>query len=971
MNEKRALIDCELFYFDKLPSSYKIPICDIRAISDRLARDIIVVSCRSLGLLDGWAYHQDTTLTHLRRLRSTLPDLIKLLGSDSDKLLREGLAGLYLDSDYWIVVEQQCEILSAIQGHAKGREIACSLIITLLYFARAHTGNPKLCSPCHIVIPESHPAAISPLYLISIDLFRECHWLLTRLVERTTMPISQLHAYIGQALRALRAVAQVERLMAGIIKEGLQYIASDFENCCEALNACQAQISKQGLAVLLRECDPRILGPNRRRVPADTPSIPIEYNNGKGDLKAAYLISPKIVEQAKEFLERVNANCLTAEPGGSPADFCSNFSAFCNMLYEQEEMLDPKDRSLLQRKGILALLENDGKLLRWLWEMQLFAPDIGIVRITGIKTMHRNKLAYSKYCIAVTGLLSFLTGRKVYVQRYYPYFLEFPHEGDPLQARFYSIKNIYESYPALGRDIVTAKGEILGSFEHDGKADVTVYTYFRYLKSIIEQTEHLFTPKEKHQLAVEGVKAFTLHHHRIMKKCLEFVQGKFKEGVISGDYGWGLQKALKIIVDHYGFPWIDSFRISFTRDSKLRDMQPDNDYYTTQEVVQLAFHIERLLAKPSLSRLHQLWLRSARIILKTNWNPTPVLNLTVDDIFELEFAGRQSYMVRLFKPRAGYSTQWNRFDIQAESLLEDDVKVGKEVLSVIKDLQFIKNNLTQDIRDKLPDSHQLKRALMLYIDETHSAGRTKKLTESFKSGLQGLLNVNGCQIIFTPSKIRKGGLNFIYRAVGKEFRRYKYAGNHTWEVFRKHYFRFEGAASENNLSKATSIMGDYFHGRPIAEEIKIVTDTEPYWQQVPNGKCASLGSDAQARAYNRAHHAVFKALGLDDSERCADFNACLWCEHYRCVADPEHAYRLLSYRDFVIYDMEASIGESLNTGLQTEYVDLFRQRVDQVLADMDAITPGCRQEAEMYIAENGIHPDWRLASTSSSLNLGL
>lgn len=120
----------------------------------------------------------------------------------------------------------------------------------------------------------------------------------------------------------------------------------------------------------------------------------------------------------------------------------------------------------------------------------------------------------------------------------------------------------------------------------------------------------------------------------------------------------------------------------------------------------------------------------------------------------------------------------------------------------------------------------------------------------------------------------------------------------------------------------------------------------------------------QAQAYTKANHALFKALGMEHGDRCADFNACLWCEHYRGVADAEHAYRLLSYRNFVIADMEASISESLNTGLQKEYTRLLRQRVDEVLADMDAINPGCRQTAEVYLVEHGIHPDWMLASTT-------
>ncbi|GAM65255.1 hypothetical protein JCM19232_4220 [Vibrio ishigakensis] len=255
---------------------------------------------------------------------------------------------------------------------------------------------------------------------------------------------------------------------------------------------------------------------------------------------------------------------------------------------------------------------------------------------------------------------------------------------------------------------------------------------------------------------------------------------------------------------------------------------------------------------------------------------------------------------------------------------------------------------------------------MIFNDGLQSNGRTKRLTEgSFKKGINDLLSSNNCPILFTPTRIRKGGLNYIYRQVGKDFRKYKAASNHTWAVFKKHYFRYDGNVSEETLSNAISVMGDYFNGRPIVEKIQIVTETEEYWQQLPNGKCASLGNDVQAQAYNKAHRALFKAVGIKGSDRCADFNACLWCEHYRGIADAEHAYRLLSYRNFVIVDMEASIGESLSTGLQKEYTRLLRQRVDEVLDDMDTINPGCRRAAEDHIVEYGIHPDWMLASTTS------
>lgn len=90
----------------------------------------------------------------------------------------------------------------------------------------------------------------------------------------------------------------------------------------------------------------------------------------------------------------------------------------------------------------------------------------------------------------------------------------------------------------------------------------------------------------------------------------------------------------------HGFTVVQSFPIDAGRAKVLSNQKNTDDYYTQDEASQLAFHIELLMAKDDLPRLHQLWLRVARIILKTNWNLAPVLNLEVDDLFEVEFAGK-------------------------------------------------------------------------------------------------------------------------------------------------------------------------------------------------------------------------------------------------------------------------------------------------------------------------------------------
>ncbi|ANQ24713.1 hypothetical protein BA893_24280 [Vibrio natriegens] len=972
MTKNTPRIEVNTVTFPRCTPDYEEQLNVINAVSRKLAADVYLVVQRSLGHEDGWAYEKSTTLIHLRMFAANLSALVAKLGDDAAPLLQQGLQVLFSDRDYWMKIEECAEVVAICNGIPNGRQSISKLSEAIQYLTSSFKDNPGLIAPSYIRLSDQGKAyTLAPLYQISSELILECQPLLLRYARANARPELAIKK-TNEAVSGLVAAAKDKQIKKGLQAEGLRYIASDAENCLTALNACLTRQDKIALLVLLRECAPSVLGPNRRGVPTTAKSLPIEYDGIKNDMKAVNLISPKMVQQAQEYLLRVSENCDSAFIGKSPKEFVRNFPSVGRWIYELQDQLDSEDRQLIYHKGALAFLENEGKLLRWLWEMALSFKD----RNTDIETALSIKVtsggsSLQKAYITLTGLLSFLVGHRIKVQRYYPYYLEFPHEGDPLDSRYYSIQYIYENYPALSRDIVKAKEKMLGSMDHDARADETVYSFFRDLKPIFEDCDELFTAEEKSSLAKEGVRALTLNHHRIMKKCLEKTQHRFKSGDIASETAHAKQRVLKEFSAMFGFTWVDSFPIDVGRANLFSKQKNTDDYYTLEDAAQLAFHIEVILAKNDLSRLHQLWFRVARIILKTNWNMTPVMNLEVDDLFEVEFAGRRSYLVRLFKPRANYDTQWNRFDTEVgvESLLEEDVKVGKEVLAVISDLLFIMNELSADIRVGLSDTHPFKKSLMISNDGLHTNGRTKKLTEgSLKKGVNDLLKSNGCPISFTPAKIRKGGLNFIYRQVAKDFRKYKVAANHTWKVFRKHYFKFDGNSSEETLSKAISVMGDYFHGRPIVEKIQIVTETEEYWQQAPNGKCASQGNDAQARAYNKAHHALFKMLGIEESERCADFNACLWCEHYRGIADTEHAYRLLSYRDFVIVDMEASIGESLNTGHQKEYVYLLRQRVDEVLADMDAINPGCRQAAEGYLDENGIHPDWVLASTTSMMH---
>jgi len=264
----------------------------------------------------------------------------------------------------------------------------------------------------------------------------------------------------------------------------------------------------------------------------------------------------------------------------------------------------------------------------------------------------------------------------------------------------------------------------------------------------------------------------------------------------------------------------------------------------------------------------------------------------------------------------------------------------------------------------MDESHPLKNSIMIFRSEWLKVKTIVRVTESnLKKSVNDLLRDSGCTVKFASSRIRKGGLNHIYRDVKKDVRRYVKAGLHDYSSFIRYYLRDVGEDHEEILANAVNVMGDYFHGREITDDVIVLTDADDYWRVIPNGRCASEGNDAQSEDYNKKHFSLLKKNGKEKSKYCADFSACLWCPHYRGIADAENVWRLLAYRDYVIADMEHSIGTNSLSGNQHEFVELLKGKVDKIIDDMDSLVAGSRDKGESLLNEHGIHPDWQLVAT--------
>jgi hypothetical protein len=137
-------------------------------------------------------------------------------------------------------------------------------------------------------------------------------------------------------------------------------------------------------------------------------------------------------------------------------------------------------------------------------------------------------------------------------------------------------------------------------------------------------------------------------------------------------------------------------------------------------------------------------------------------------------------------------------------------------------------------------------------------------------------------------------------------------------------------------------------------------------QKTPTGECASKGNDAEARQYKKEHR------HLSDKENiwCSDFLACIWCKHFRTVADPDHVWQLLSYRDYVLADMSASISDIDNNDFQQDAIDALHQRVAAILKQVSLKNAMAVKKGQELLEQNGMHPFWAFAVTSVQKNVG-
>jgi hypothetical protein len=213
---------------------------------------------------------------------------------------------------------------------------------------------------------------------------------------------------------------------------------------------------------------------------------------------------------------------------------------------------------------------------------------------------------------------------------------------------------------------------------------------------------------------------------------------------------------------------------------------------------------------------------------------------------------------------------------------------------------------------------------------------------------------------YNSQRIRKSGANHIYREVAKDLRKYKQRMRHSYSTFIQHYKQVEEADTQTNLGDAVQTMQSYFTGREISSDIIIIDKDDTKLQQTPTGLCASKGNDIEAQQYHKEHRLLHKDNGRE-ATWCSDYLACIWCKYFRTVADPEHVWQLLSYRDYVLADMRASVSNLEGNEQQTEAIEVLKDRVNDILHQLENRDHKAVEQAKEMQRNQGMHPFWSFA----------
>lgn len=618
----------------------------------------------------------------------------------------------------------------------------------------------------------------------------------------------------------------------------------------------------------------------------------------------------------------------TAPKGERGVSARDSLTKLQRLLPRFRELLEEDDLECLRQRGFAAMVDDDCRRLRIMY--------LGRQRVPGAFPIVKR----------ITDVLFPDTRREA--KQLAPYQVTFTNAfaDRPLYCDFGPLR---ELSLLLYDDLVGLIDHIKATLKERTYAEVTIYQQAQQLRAAIGLCRSKLSPALLGLLQEHGLKAFGLPGFRLQKTLYAVLQQAAKSGEVSTITAYGYKKSIGWWLIQAGLVVIEAFPVSKSKTDKHLQRLNTDDCYSAEQCRELAFHIEALLATPAIDGEPRLALMLARVLLKTGWNLAPTLDIEVNDIVRsaspLNPHGPISVILQ--KRRAGYRADSYTFDEPYTSVTS--------MRSAVGDLLEVRDDLTAELRSRLPDSNTYKPFIFIYEKD----GVVQRLSPAAIKVVSGLLARRGSSLTFDSKRIRKGGVNHLYRKVQKDLNAYEESAKHDAATFDAHYFRQDENQARYTLGRAVDVMGKYFSGKEISEDIIIVTEVNSESQETPTGVCTSGGTDQEAKIYNLEHKRLHSQRGAA-AKFCADFLGCIWCKFFRLVADPEHVWRLLSYRDFVLQSIQSSVVGGPDNEQQAN-VDILRLRVSEMLKRLEARMPGITAKAEELQSANGMHPDWSFA----------
>ncbi|MEZ8851808.1 hypothetical protein AB6E22_12050 [Vibrio cyclitrophicus] len=465
----------------------------------------------------------------------------------------------------------------------------------------------------------------------------------------------------------------------------------------------------------------------------------------------------------------------------------------------------------------------------------------------------------------------------------------------------------------------------------------TLHTRFSKSKRLLLER---LAPQFKDELEEHGLQALSVDNNRIQKSLFQAIQSDVQQKSISLRTGTGYFEVIRWLMEVTGQEVVDAYRISMQRYQTHAKQESLEKTYNDEELTELVFHVEKAIEQAKESK-PLIALYFAKIQLKTCWNTAPMCAIELSDIKEIELpTSKKTMAIMLQKARKGYDIDTYKLD-------------GRTVNSVMQDLLRVKM-LTEQYRK----DHSVFKSLLFVYEEYGEIGCVKGTNAT--SYINNLLEQQGCRVRYNSQRIRKSGANYIYREVAKDLRKYKKRMRHSYSTFIQHYKQLEEADTQTTLGDAVQTMQSYFTGREISSDIIIIDKDDTELQQTPTGLCASKGNDIEAMQYHKEHRLLHKNNGRE-ATWCSDYLACIWCKYFRTVADPDHVWQLLSYRDYVLADMSASVSNLEGNEQQTEAFEILENRVNDILRQLANRDQKAVEQAQEMQRKQGMHLFWSFA----------